>query len=124
MDKIYLKQILKGFVILSVAGIAYYIFYTSTGLGVPCVFRAITGYKCPGCGVTHMAVHMSHMELIEAYNDNQLLFLTWPFVISEVAYSIYLRAKQKNMPCFNKILLIIYIFVLIGFGVLRNLLKF
>ena len=119
-----MKKLSKGIIFLFFAGIAYYMFYTTTGVGSPCVFRAITGYKCPGCGVTHMAVHMSHMEFDKAYNDNQLLFMTWPLIIGEVIYTLYLGLKRKIMPDINKFLLIIYIIILIVFGILRNLFRF
>ena len=31
-------------------GCAYAAFYRITGIGIPCLFRLITGFKCPGCG--------------------------------------------------------------------------
>jgi hypothetical protein len=124
MDEVYLKKFSREIMILLLAGMAYYIFYTITGIGVPCIFRTITGYKCPGCGVTHMVVHMSHMEFVKAYNDNQLLFTTWPLLIGELIYMFYLRLKQKKMSDFNKLLLVIYILILMVFGALRNILMF
>ena len=121
MDKIYIKKITKTIIILFIIGSIYYIFYTATGIGIPCAFRRLTGLKCPGCGVTHMVVHLSQFEFSEAYRDNQFLFLTWPFIVGELIYTTVLTARHKPMPRINLILLILYIVILLIFGVIRNL---
>ena len=38
------------------AGFAYAAFIKLTGWRIPCLFRLVTGLKCPGCGITHSSV--------------------------------------------------------------------
>ena len=121
MDKTYLKKTTKTIIILFIIGSIYYIIYTATGIGIPCVFRQLTGLKCPGCGVTHMIAHLSQFEITAAYEDNQFLFLTWPFIVGELIYTTVLTARHKPMPRINQILLLIYIVVLLIFAIIRNL---
>ena len=70
-----LKKVLWAAAILA----GYYIFVRLTGLSIPCVFREVTGLKCPGCGVTHMAMHAAHFEFGRAFKSNPLLFFMFPF---------------------------------------------
>lgn len=37
------------------AGFAYYL-AARFFFAIPCMFRTLTGFKCPGCGITHMLV--------------------------------------------------------------------
>lgn len=42
------KEINIGLII----GMLYAVFIKITGISIPCLFREITGLKCPGCGIT------------------------------------------------------------------------
>lgn len=46
-----------------------------TGFGVPCPFRALTGWQCPFCGGTHMAESLIRGELPAALAANPLLLI-------------------------------------------------
>ncbi|MBI4900487.1 MAG: DUF2752 domain-containing protein [Actinobacteria bacterium] len=43
-----------------------------TGFGIPCPFRAVTGWLCPLCGGTHMAESLIRGDLVSAWADNPL----------------------------------------------------
>lgn len=32
-----------------------------------CMFRNITGYRCPGCGLTRSFVFMGHLDVVDAF---------------------------------------------------------
>ncbi len=68
--------------------LGYYIFTQLTGLYIPCVFREITGLKCPGCGVSHMLVKMSRLDFSGAFEENQLLFFMLPALCALLAVKI------------------------------------
>ncbi len=44
------------------------------GIGVPCLFRALIGIECPGCGMTRALLLASQTQWIAAWRMNPLLF--------------------------------------------------
>ncbi len=46
--------------------------YATTGFGLPCPFRAITGWDCPLCGGTRMGSALLHLEIGAAFAFNPL----------------------------------------------------
>lgn len=49
--------------------------YALTGWGIPCPFRWATGWLCPFCGGTHLAVSLLHGDLLGAWAANPLVLL-------------------------------------------------
>jgi Protein of unknown function (DUF2752) len=47
----------------------------------PCAFHALTGWWCPGCGMTRATHHLLHGDLVAALRYNALL----PFVLTSIA---------------------------------------
>lgn len=41
--------------------------YHLTGHGLPCLFRALTGYLCPGCRMTRAAVAILGEDFAKAW---------------------------------------------------------
>ncbi|SKB92237.1 Protein of unknown function [Lachnospiraceae bacterium] len=107
-----------------ILGVLYFLWYTKTGIGIPCVFHRITGFRCPGCGITHMVLHTVKLDFNAAYHDNPFLFVSLPFLAGEIIFDKYLRHKGKKMPLWNNVLLIVYLVMLLGFGVYRNIYNF
>ena len=46
--------------------------YATTGLGVVCPFRAVTGWDCPLCGGTRMGSALLHGDVATAFAFNPL----------------------------------------------------
>lgn len=116
-------QVIKWAAVLLVAGISYGYFFHRTGIAIPCMFRLITGYKCPGCGVTHMCVALLQLDFREAYECNQMLFLLAPILgIIFAAYIVgYIRNGKWEMNRLQTGILSVSIILLIGFGIIRNI---
>jgi hypothetical protein len=53
-------------------GLALSALYATTGVGLPCPFRAITGWECPLCGGTRMGDALLHGDLDAAFAFNPL----------------------------------------------------
>ena len=53
-------------------GLALSAGYATTGIGLPCAFRALTGWSCPFCGGTRMGAALLHGDLVSAYAANPL----------------------------------------------------
>ncbi len=114
------KGILLLLLLLFLAA-AYLAWYHYTGIGIPCIFRLITGLQCPGCGITTMFTALFFLDFHSAYEANQYLFVTLPFLIFESVFELIRRKLHKPCPLWNQILLILYLVGLITFGILRAL---
>lgn len=72
------KRLLLGGLVLLAAGAAYALAVTRLGLYVPCLFRSVTGWKCPGCGVTSLCLALLRLDLPAAWAANPVLLLLSP----------------------------------------------
>ena len=68
---------------LLLAGAVYlYVFEPGrTGFFPPCVFRALTGFTCPGCGSTRALHQILHGHFVAAFMLNPLFLLALPFLL-------------------------------------------
>lgn len=76
-----------------------------TTMGPPCAFRAVTGWYCPGCGMTRGLHRLLHGDVIAAVQYNLLLVVLVPVALySILAYAANTygwfdgRLKQITMP--------------------------
>jgi len=53
-------------------GLALSALYATTGLGLPCPFRLLTGWDCPLCGGTRMGDALLHGDVPAAFGFNPL----------------------------------------------------
>jgi hypothetical protein len=57
----------------------------------PCIFKAVTGYDCPGCGGTRMVWYMLHGNVTEAARHHLVAFLAVPVL----AYAFLVWGAQR-----------------------------
>ena len=110
----------NGAIILCV-GFSYYFWLRVTGIGIPCIFRLLTGFRCPGCGLTTMCLNLLDFKIVLAYHSNKFVFCTIPLLIAAFFYQCYLTANKKKEPMWYKISCIGYIVAFILFGIIRNI---
>lgn len=105
-------------------GAAYGIFFSCTGIGIPCPIRAVTGLKCGGCGVTHMCAALLHLDFEGAFAANPALFLLSPLLIFIFAKYIvdYIKTGRWQMGLVQNVFMWFCICVLVLYGIGRNLL--
>lgn len=117
-----LKVIRYGAVLI-IAGCAYAFFGYKTGMTIPCVFRLITGLKCPGCGVTHMLIQLMRLDFKDAWNCNQAVMLMLPVFLYLLCTGLYRYIKYgtKKQPKHETVIEIALIIILILFGIVRNI---
>jgi hypothetical protein len=53
-------------------GLGMTVLYASTGVGLPCPFRMITGWNCPLCGGTRMGDALLHLDIGAAFAYNPM----------------------------------------------------
>ena len=57
-------------------GLALSALYATTGLGLPCPFRLLTGWDCPLCGGTRMGEALLHGDVHAAFGFNPLALVS------------------------------------------------
>lgn len=109
--------------VLLVTGILYGIFVMNTSIGIPCIFNLITGYECPGCGVTRMCMAIMRLDFKAAYNYNKMLFLLSPALIYVFASQIYryVRFDKTKLTKVQSVIIYIIAALLVIWGIIRNL---
>lgn len=115
------STLIKYGVIFGIA-LAYLIFVLCTGLGIPCVFHAITKLECPGCGVTRMLISIVKLDFVSAFWYNPFLFVTGPFLIAYlVACEVkFIKHGNRNMGKWQ-IFMYVELALALLYGILRNI---
>ncbi len=115
------KSLIYSLLIFIIVVIINYLLFNSF---LPCIFHKITGFYCPGCGVTRMLISIFKLEFYQAFRYNIYLFI---LLIITIVYQIIKLITYKLLT--KKIRLNNYIYILllmttIAFGILRNLPNF
>jgi hypothetical protein len=63
----------------------------------PCLWHALTGYYCAGCGSSRAVHALVHGEVWRAAHENGLLVLLTPFALGWAADSLW-RGLRHNLP--------------------------
>lgn len=116
------NHLIKAALIAIAVGAAYALFVKFTGFGIPCPINLVTGLKCPGCGVTHMCMHILALDFRSAFYDNAAIFCMIPlllFIFGRLAYKYIKTGSWRDRAA--EIAGIIAIVVLLIFGILRNI---
>jgi len=120
-------MLIFGIVSLILVTYVYYILYNKYKIIIPCVFNEITGFYCPGCGITRMIFSVFKLEFYQAFRYNSLVFCLLPFVMF---YTFDATIKwitgNKNylyLKINNKVWILLLIITL-AFGIIRNIYLF
>ena len=100
-------------VILYIIGILYLAIFIEYNIGIPCIFHELTGLYCPGCGATRAIAALIKLNFYQAIRYNLIIIVLLPLFI---IYSLY--QKKEKIP---KIVFYIISFIIIMFGILRNI---
>jgi hypothetical protein len=110
--------------ILSVlaAGVLFFFAPEEYGFYPRCVFHALTGLQCPGCGGLRAAHHLLHGEIATAFAFNPLLVLAAPVALFAALNAFICKALGWSFPGFLKSELWLWslLIVSVAFAVLRN----
>ena len=107
-----------------VAGIlaANAIIYALTGYGIPCVFRLVTGLKCPGCGLTHAYIELLKGNIHGAMNYNALSITLMPVLALYLFIKavIFVKNGSRRTSIVEYIFYTICLITLMLFFIYRN----
>ena len=97
----------------------YYVIVRYTAFSLPCPFRYLTGYLCPGCGITTLLLALGAGDIAAAKAANIFLFYTLPWLLMSIALRSYLPPRYVRL--LDKTIYPVYAAILICFGIYRNL---
>lgn len=96
------------------AGLLYGYVLIPRGFCVPCPFRLVTGWKCPGCGITGICLDLLHGRFSPGYNWGLVLAAPW-------GAALVLAERRGWRPGLVRSLSWALLALLLAWGVLRNL---
>ncbi len=106
------------------AGAAYLFWFEpgKSGIFLPCPFRLLTGFNCPGCGTTRALHQILHGHLETAFMLNPLFLIAIPFLLfALLRYSVAVMRGGRPRP--NAVpapFLYALFFIILTFWIFRN----
>jgi len=109
---------------LLIAGAAYLFFFEpgKSGFFPACPFRLLTGFTCPGCGVTRALHQILHGHFYTAFTLNPLFLLAIPFILlAFLRYSvIVMRGGIPRRNALPAPYIYAIFFAILSFWIFRN----
>jgi len=109
---------------LLAGGTVLYTFAPSEHAFYPrCIFHALTGWQCPGCGGTRALYQLLHFHLGDAVRYNALVTLLAPIALAYFIFWYTAVLRSGNGPGFRlPRLAIVWLYVaVLLFGAARNI---
>lgn len=118
------REVLLPFASVFFAGLIYLFVFRWTGRGIPCVVLLLTGYQCPGCGMTRALAAVWDHNLAAALSYNALSITLFPLVC---LYLGYRRVREilygeTGFAVWEYVFLIAAFAIALMYGIARNLL--
>jgi hypothetical protein len=114
--------IVLGITAIGVGAIVFF-FNPSTHRFYPvCLFHAMTGLNCPGCGMTRSMYALLHGNFLRALQDNALFVLV--LIAMGIAGAHFIFKKLKDQPAAFKMspkFLWLFLVIALIFATIRNL---
>jgi len=65
-----------------------------------CTFKAVSGFPCPGCGLTRSIISISHLHLLKAFRLNPMGFPIYSVILFLSAYNFLPKAVRERVDRF------------------------
>lgn len=118
-----LKRVLAICGGILLAGVLYGLICSWLGVGIPCLFYKLTGFQCPGCGVSRMCLSLLRLDFAGAWRYNSAILLLLPLGIG-LAIRVgvrYVKSGSRVLTKEENAVVWFMAAVLLVFGVARNL---
>lgn len=121
-----IKRTVLTAVLFILCGFIYSAFFSAFQVGIPCVFYEITGLKCPGCGITRGMVALLHFDFYNAICYNAFLFLIIAYIVWVYIFTArhYIRTGIYKLTAGREFISIIFLVLLLLWGIVRNIFGF
>ncbi len=117
-------KLLLVIAILLISVFLYYFLFLNYNIVIPCFFHKITGWYCPGCGITRMISSLAQFDFYQAFRYNPLLFISLPFIfacIIDITVNWLLNRDTWFFYRLNNKFWLILLVVVLMYGVVRNI---
>jgi hypothetical protein len=114
--------VVLGVAALGVCAVVFFFNPVQNGFYPVCLFHRLTGWNCPGCGMTRALYALLHGEFRVALRDNAFFLLALPLAGGRGGW-LWIR-KQMGRPAeafMPTKYLWIFLTLMMLFGVVRNL---
>ena len=93
------------------------------GFYIPCPFRTLTGFKCPGCGLSHAAQDIIRLDFEKMMRDNALSVLIFPYIgLCIYRNYIYLSGKKDTSSgTYGRRIDLVFLIVILFWWIIRNI---
>jgi len=121
------KRILKVISIVSaflVCLFGYYFLNKQYNISIPCMFRKLTGFLCPGCGITRCLFSIINGNITKAFDYNELATILLLPSLGYISVNMYQYINNKSYIKIPNIIWNILLIITIIFGIIRNIFKF
>lgn len=108
------KRILIGLGLVSVGVLYLKVLSPTFNIHIPCPIKHVTGFDCPGCGMTRLSLSLLEGDLYQAFRYNSLIFILLPLFI------VYYYSVSKGKKKMSDYLLYSMLIMTVLFGILRN----
>ncbi len=119
-----LIKVVSFLLVLIMLLLGYYFLNAKFHIGIPCIFYELTGYKCPGCGITRALFSLLKGDVVTAFRYNKLIFILAPFLGFYFIYQayLYILGIEQSKKTRNNIQKVAIFFIVISliYGVMRN----
>lgn len=61
---------------------------------IPCIWKSILGFNCPGCGLTTALISLMELNFNHAFEANWLIFIIIPYAIYSLMQD-YISFQRK-----------------------------
>ncbi|MCD8237132.1 MAG: DUF2752 domain-containing protein [Prevotellaceae bacterium] len=123
------RTILRLFLFAAIVGTMTAVYYLNdparTVWCPKCVMLAVTGYKCPGCGVQRMFFHVLHGDVIAGIRYNYFAALVWVYALVLISgYIVPIKSYTKFIRehLVNRYVAYSYLILYVVWWIIRNVL--
>ncbi|MBT8262213.1 MAG: DUF2752 domain-containing protein [Bacteroidia bacterium] len=113
-------------VVILGGGFIYYYFNnpTNNSLFLPCPFKLISGYNCPGCGSQRAIHQLLHGNIGSAFYLNPLMVLSIPLIVYGLgtrAFNYIFETSHRVRLFYSNVFIYSYFGLAIVYWFVRNL---
>ncbi|RMA65861.1 DUF2752 domain-containing protein [Ulvibacter antarcticus] len=91
---------------------------------LPCPFKLITGYHCPGCGSQRALHQLFHGDISGAFGYNPLMVLSLPLIVGGfgiMAYNFLFDTSHRLQLFYSNTFIYLYFGVAVLYWIVRNI---
>lgn|SRR5690625_2979830 len=109
------KKVFIGISLLLIGILYLKVFIPIFNIHIPCVFNVVTGFECPGCGMTRATLALLEGNLYQAFRWNMLIFILIPLYCAYI-----LLSKTDKYAKQSRALMVTMLTLSVLFFILRN----